>query len=81
MIKMTKDKEQAKDDYMEVISHSWTWERLTITEQDRFSDIVSQQKLAGTYQQRHDTIHAMYSAFLAALEYEPSGWREVKRKG
>jgi hypothetical protein len=72
---MTKDKEQVKSDVMGVICAGWTWGKLTQAERLRFVDAVSQISLSGTYQQRHDTLHAMYLAFLSALDYKPTGWR------
>ena len=76
-----KDKELVKEDYMNMISHSWTWEKLTMTEQECFYDLVGSQKLQGTYYQRHEVLQAMYSAYLHGLGYKPIGWREGTRKG
>lgn len=78
---MNKTKESALSDWMEMIRHSWTWERLTEEERKRFCSLLSHPgcfHLRGSYMQRWDYLQDVYFAFLTALEYKPIGWRETE---
>ena len=75
-----KDKELALDDFIDMIEQSWTYDRLTKEEKDRLKGIFNSARvddcLIGTYKQRWNTLHAVYYAFLMALDYNPLDWRE-----
>ena len=66
------------DDYMErVIKKSWTWEKLTAEEQQRFISMSVFDRIKGNDATRIEWLNTIYSAFLNALEYRPIGWREA----
>lgn len=72
-------KELATRDFMATIEKSWTWDRLTKEERERFKRAVSaweDKVIKGTWEQRWNILYAMHSAFLIALDYQPIGWRE-----
>lgn len=63
-------------DYFErVTRNSWTWERLTHEEQERFLQ-VDFSTIRGNRHQRIEAFNTAYKAFLLALGYSPSNWRE-----
>lgn len=74
---MTKQKEIAREHFIDMIMKSWTYERLTPKERDDFWDVLPQ-KIKGTYWQRIDVCGAIYAAYLKGLGYSPIGWREAK---
>lgn len=74
---MTRTKENAISDFMEMISHSWTWNRLTEDEKQRFSNSIYSTKVKGNYSQRWEVLHGFYSFFLEGVGYKPIGWRET----
>lgn len=76
---MTKTKEDATKDFLELIKHSWTWEKLTQEEKDRFAKgwytIVecwngSDAAVKGSYQDRWNILSAMYHMFLRGVGYD-----------
>jgi hypothetical protein len=72
-------KELATQDFMATIEKSWTWDRLTKEERERFKRAVSawgDKVIKGTWKQRWNILCAMHSAFLIALDYKTIGWRE-----
>ena len=71
------NKETAIQEYfIDVIQKSWTWERLTEEEKQRFLEIdVS--RVYGTAAQRVRTFNTVYHAYLLGLGYMPIGWREA----
>ena len=77
---MTKNKLDAQADWTSMIIKSWTWERLTTIEKNRFGDEVSkettQKIISGTYKQRWEILNALYSMFLEGCGYNSSNWRE-----
>ena len=74
---MTRQKENALADYIKMISHAWTWNRLTEEEKKRFTNNLNSVKLRGTYLQRWETLNNLYYFYLAGIDYKPSGWRET----
>jgi hypothetical protein len=70
-----KDKEQAREHFIDVILHSWTYLRLTENERSKFWDVLPQ-NLKGTYLQRYETCNNVYGAYLQGLGYKPIGWRD-----
>ena len=74
---MTRTKETAKADFIEMIGHSWTWARLTEEEKKRFSSTIYSSKVKGTYSQRWELLNSFYRFFLEGCGYKPFGWRET----
>ena len=72
------EREEIKKDYIEnVYKCSWTYERLTDKEKSKIIDLLYSAKLfANTKKDVCYEMHMIYSAFLDALNYAPSGWRE-----
>ena len=62
--------------FQNVIKKSWTWQKLTQEEQQRFIDMDVFDKIKCTDKQRIEWINTIYTAFLSALDYKPIGWRE-----
>ena len=71
----------AVEDYFQnVIKKSWTWQKLTQEEQQRFIDMDVFDKIKGTDKQRVEWLNTIYTAFLSALGYKPIGWREEDKE-
>ena len=62
--------------FQNIIKKSWTWQKLTQEEQQRFIDMDVFDKIKGTDKQRIEWLNTIYTAFLSALDYKPIGWRE-----
>ena len=62
--------------FQNVIKKSWTWQKLTQEEQQRFIDMDVFDKIKGTDKQRVEWLNTIYTAFLSALGYKPIGWQE-----
>lgn len=62
--------------FQNVIKKSWTWQKLTQEEQQRFIDMDVFDKIKGNDKQRIEWLNTIYTAFLSALDYKPIGWRE-----
>lgn len=62
--------------FQNIIKKSWTWQKLTQEEQQRFIDMDVFDKIKGTDKQRVEWLNTIYTAFLSALGYKPIGWRE-----
>lgn len=75
---MERIKENAKEDFINMIQNSWTYNRLTESERENLKDVFCNidNVLKGTYRQRYEILQAIYYSFLKALDYEPIGWRE-----
>ncbi len=72
-----KSKEHAYSDFIEVIMHSWTWERMTAQERDTFIDrVLEYSKVTGSYNSRYNQYQNLYSAYLFGLGYSGGEWRE-----
>lgn len=79
MLKDRKDLENVVYDYFdETISKSWTWERLTDDEKERFKNCIDFSKIKGTARQRVEMLNMVYAAFLKGVGYKPIGWREAE---
>lgn len=74
-------KEQAKQDYLDMIKQSWTWAKLTQQEKDKFLELLehpcSAVVIKGSYEQRWQACEAIYHTFLEGLGYTPLDWRET----
>ena len=77
-----KDKNLAKQDYLEMISKSWTWARLTEKEREQFKGLLehpcSAAVIKGNYEQRYEACEALYHTFLEGLGYDPLEWRDAQ---
>ena len=73
---MKKYSPAAEDYFQNVIKKSWTWDRLTEEEQQRFMDMNVFDKIKGNDQTRVEWMYTIYQSYLTALEYQPIGWRE-----
>jgi hypothetical protein len=62
--------------FQNVIKKSWTWQKLTEEEQQRFIDMNVFDKIKGTDKQRVEWFNTIYHSFLVGLDYKPIGWRE-----
>lgn len=79
MLKNQKDLENAVYNYFdEVISKSWTWERLTDDEKERFKNCIDFSRIKGTARQRVKMLNMVYAAFLKGVGYKFIGWRETE---
>ena len=69
------------EDYIEnVIKKSWTWNRLTDEERERFLNMNVFDRIKGNDTTRIEWLNTIYHSFLEALEYNPIDWREPKRE-
>ena len=79
-----KDKNLAKQDYLEMIKQSWTWAKLTEKEKEQFKGLLehpcSSVVIRGNYEQRWEACEALYHTYLEGLGYsnDPLEWREAQ---
>lgn len=73
---MKKYSNVVKNYFQNVIKKSWSWEKLTAEERQRFIDMSVFDKIKGNDQTRIEWLITIYQAFLSALDYKPIGWRE-----
>lgn len=66
--------------FQNVIKKSWTWEKLTEEEQDRFINMTVFDRIKGNDQTRVEWLYTIYHTFLCALGYKPIGWRETEEE-
>lgn len=62
--------------FQNVIKKSWTWQKLTEEEQNRFIDMNVFDRIKGNDKTRVEWLNTIYQSFLSALGYKPIGWRE-----
>lgn len=62
--------------FQNVIKRSWTWEKLTNEERERFINMNVFDRIKGNDKTRIEWLNTIYTAFLSALGYQPIGWRE-----
>ena len=75
---MCKKSNAVENHFQNVIKQSWTWDRLTEEERQRFINMNVFDKIKGTDKQRVEWLSTIYSAFLIGIGYEPIGWRETE---
>ena len=77
-----KNKELAKQEWLEMIEKSWTWARLTEKEREHFKGLLehpcSSVVIKGNYEQRWEACEALYHTFLEGLGYDPLEWRDAQ---
>ena len=66
--------------FQNVIKKSWTWEKLTEEEQDRFISMNVFDRIKGDDQTRVEWLNTIYHTFLYGLGYKPIGWRETQEE-
>ena len=71
-----KIKENATQEFIEMVKKAWTYARLTEQEQKRLIDCIEFAKPVGTFLQRWRHLNDVFHAFLQGCGYEPIGWRE-----
>ena len=76
---MTKPKEKAFPDFMEMTRHSWTHQRMTEEEKARCEKALKSAAsldIQGSYKQRYGALNGVYHAFLLGIGYTGALWRE-----
>lgn len=73
------NKELVKNDFLSMIYNSWTWQRLTDTERQRFLKVFEMSKPIGNYKARWEQLNILYHAFLMGTDYQPLNWRESEQ--
>ena len=65
------------DEYFhDVIMKSWTWNKLTDEERQRFINMKLFSRIKGSQKTRIEWLNTIYRSYLTALGYKPIGWRE-----
>ena len=59
-----------------IIKKSWTWEKLTEEEKQRFIKMQVFDRVKRNDKTRIEWLNTIYQAYLTALMYKPIGWRE-----
>ena len=76
------NKETAITNWYDMITKSWTWDRLTQDERTRFNHVVENANdngvIKGNHQTRWNLLNMLYHSFLMGLGYKPIGWRETE---
>lgn len=77
---MNKNKENTLQDFYNMILNSWTYNKLTKEEINKFDELMehtrTQDALKGTYNQRWEILQAIYGAFLYGCGYNGPRWRD-----
>lgn len=73
---MDKNKDNALNDFINMIVKSWTYDRLTEKERERCMEALRETTLKGNWNCRCEILHSVYNAFLLALDCKSIGWRE-----
>lgn len=70
--------------FQDTIKKSWTWNKLTEEEQQRFVDMVIEDnifdRIKGKDKTRIEWFNTIYHSFLFALGYKFIGWRETEEE-
>lgn len=74
---MKKYSNTVENHFQTIIKKSWTWERLTEVERQRFIDTDVFDRIKGNDKTRAEWLNTIYMVFLSALDYQPIGWRET----
>ena len=76
------DKFDAVSDFLDMIHHSWTFEKMTFSERMILNDLFFSPRtvdaIKGDYRQRWAVCNAIYGAYLDGLGYCGIGWREIE---
>lgn len=77
----TKPKERAVCDFVGMIQHSWTWDRMTDEERQKllslyYDDPGCKKAIVGSYDQRWRVCNAILRSYLSGIGYNGFRWRE-----
>lgn len=79
-----KIKENIRTDYMEMIQNSWTYQRLTQKEKDKWVELLQLTDaygvLKGTYNQIWQVLGMVYQSYIVGLGYDNFNWRSTKEE-
>ena len=71
--------ENAIRDFVDMITKSWTWKKMTYEELTKCLQLFLwgnlRAAIKGSYKQRFEICHAIYSAYLAGIGYDGPNWR------
>lgn len=77
-----KNKELAVYDFNEMIKKSWTYEKLTDNEKEKWEMLLINVRtltcLKGNYNTRWNILNAIYHSYLIGLGYTDFNWRDVE---
>lgn len=77
---MVKDKNRVMSDFDDMIKNSWTYDKMTKEEKDKWVDVFTSVRtcdaINGTYEQRWKILQAIYGAYLNGIGYDNFSWRE-----
>ncbi len=78
---MIQNLDNATNEYFQnVIKNSWTWERLTEEEKQRFTNLDIFNEIKGNRDTRERWLFTIYVGFLAGCGYDDFGWRETEEE-
>lgn len=66
--------------FQNVIKNSWTWQRLTKEEKQRFIDLNIFSEIKGNKGIREQWLFTVYAGFLAGCGYDGFRWRETEKE-
>ncbi len=76
-------KENALQDYINMIVKSWTYGRMTAEEKAACLEVLNGERnnraLKGNYCHRWDILNSVYGSFLRGLGYTGPNWREPEQ--
>jgi hypothetical protein len=76
---MERIKENAKKNFINMISNAWTVEKMTQKEWDQLINVFDspqiEKALKGNYNQRWETLQAIFTSYLIGLGYDGGDWR------
>lgn len=74
------NKENALNNYINMVKNSWTYEKLTKEEKTKLCELFNSSRiidiLKGTYKQRWEILNTIYYGFLVGVGYSPINWRD-----
>ena len=74
------EKENAIENFNNMIIKSWTYEKLTETQKKQWKNALDttpiKKEIKGTYKQRWNILNGIYTAFLYGCGYTDFKWRE-----
>ncbi len=81
---MERVKENAWNDFLEIVKNSWTFGKMTKEEKERWSNTIGSVRiinnLKGNYKQRIEFLNCIYFAYLDGLGYNGFDWREQTKE-
>lgn len=74
---MTEKLDEVTNKYFQnVIKNSWTWQRLTEEEKQRFVNLDVFNKIKGNKDTREQWLFTIYAGFLSGCSYDGLRWRD-----